>query len=129
MEVAAAAAATQNSCAREDGKKIANPRRAPSRDRAAGSIRRILAPVSYRESVPRIKRINPVATLPKKRIQVMNTSFRDGFQSVYGARVLTADFLPAVEAARDAGIHLLRGRRRRALSRRFISTATKTPSR
>ncbi len=45
-----------------------------------------------------------MATLPKKRIQVMNTSFRDGFQSVYGARVLTADFLPAVEAARDAGI-------------------------
>ncbi|MCH9022367.1 MAG: biotin/lipoyl-binding protein [Planctomycetes bacterium] len=34
----------------------------------------------------------------------MNTSFRDGFQSVYGARVFTRDFLPAVEAARDAGI-------------------------
>ena len=34
---------------------------------------------------------------------MMNTSFRDGFQSVYGARVFTADFLPAVEAARDAG--------------------------
>lgn len=34
----------------------------------------------------------------------MNTAFRDGFQSVYGARVLTKDFLPAVEAARDAGI-------------------------
>ena len=33
----------------------------------------------------------------------MNTSFRDGFQSVYGARVFTADFLPAVEAARHAG--------------------------
>ncbi|MCH2131156.1 MAG: hypothetical protein MK179_18595 [Pirellulaceae bacterium] len=34
----------------------------------------------------------------------MCTAFRDGFQSVYGARVLTNDFLPALEAARDAGI-------------------------
>lgn len=34
----------------------------------------------------------------------MITAFRDGFQSVYGARVLTDDFLPAVEAAREAGI-------------------------
>nr|WP_182870348.1 biotin/lipoyl-containing protein [Rhodopirellula sp. JC639] len=34
----------------------------------------------------------------------MCTAFRDGFQSVYGARVFTNDFLPAVEAARDAGI-------------------------
>lgn len=34
----------------------------------------------------------------------MCTAFRDGFQSAYGARVLTDDFLPAVEAARDAGI-------------------------
>ena len=34
----------------------------------------------------------------------MNTAFRDGFQSVYGARVLTKDFLPAVEACREAGI-------------------------
>jgi pyruvate carboxylase subunit B len=33
----------------------------------------------------------------------MNTAFRDGFQSVFGARVLTKDFLPALEAARDAG--------------------------
>ena len=33
----------------------------------------------------------------------MNTAFRDGFQSVFGARVFTKDFLPAVEAARDAG--------------------------
>ncbi|WP_145095134.1 biotin/lipoyl-containing protein [Rosistilla carotiformis] len=37
----------------------------------------------------------------------MCTAFRDGFQSVYGARVLTPDFLPAVEAARDAGISWL----------------------
>jgi pyruvate carboxylase subunit B len=40
----------------------------------------------------------------KKKITFMCTAFRDGFQSVYGARVLTKDFLPALEAARDAGI-------------------------
>ena len=34
----------------------------------------------------------------------MCTAFRDGFQSAYGARVLTEDFIPAVKAARDAGI-------------------------
>ncbi len=39
-----------------------------------------------------------------KVIEVMDTSFRDGFQSVYGARVLTEDFLPAVEASVEAGI-------------------------
>ena len=38
-----------------------------------------------------------------KRVSVMNTSFRDGFQSVYGARVKTADFLPALEASVAAG--------------------------
>ncbi|MCP4049630.1 MAG: biotin/lipoyl-binding protein [bacterium] len=43
--------------------------------------------------------------MAKKRIDVMNTSFRDGFQSVFGARVLTKDFLPAVEAAVEAGIN------------------------
>ena len=42
--------------------------------------------------------------MSKKKIQFMCTAFRDGFQSVYGARVFTNDFLPAVEAARDAGI-------------------------
>lgn len=40
----------------------------------------------------------------KKKVRFMLTAFRDGFQSVYGARVLTKDFLPAVEAAKDAGI-------------------------
>jgi len=40
----------------------------------------------------------------KKRVKFMCTAFRDGFQSVFGARVFTKDFLPAVEAARDAGI-------------------------
>ena len=39
-----------------------------------------------------------------KTVKFMCTAFRDGFQSAYGARVLTEDFLPAVEAARDAGI-------------------------
>jgi pyruvate carboxylase subunit B len=39
-----------------------------------------------------------------KKIEVMITAFRDGFQSVYGARVFTKDFLPAVEAACTAGI-------------------------
>ncbi len=40
----------------------------------------------------------------------MDTSFRDGFQSVFGARVLTDDFLPALEATVDAGItHLEAG--------------------
>jgi pyruvate carboxylase subunit B len=40
----------------------------------------------------------------KKRVDFMVTAFRDGFQSVYGARVFTKDFLPAVEAAAEAGI-------------------------
>lgn len=39
-----------------------------------------------------------------KKVDFMCTAFRDGFQSVYGARVFTQDFLPALEAARDAGI-------------------------
>ncbi|HHS12631.1 MAG TPA: biotin/lipoyl-binding protein [bacterium] len=42
--------------------------------------------------------------MAKKRVEVMVTAFRDGFQSVYGARVQTKDFLPAVEAAAEAGI-------------------------
>ncbi len=41
--------------------------------------------------------------MAKKLVSVMNTSFRDGFQSVYGARVKTADFLPALEASIEAG--------------------------
>ena len=40
----------------------------------------------------------------KKQIKVMDTSFRDGFQSVYGARVFTKDFIPALQAAADAGL-------------------------
>lgn len=42
--------------------------------------------------------------MAKKFIDIMDTTFRDGFQSVYGARVLMADFLPAVSAAKEAGI-------------------------
>ena len=42
--------------------------------------------------------------MAKKFIDVMDTTFRDGFQSVYGARVLMDDFLPALEAAKEAGI-------------------------
>ena len=42
--------------------------------------------------------------MAKKKINFMCTAFRDGFQSVYGARVFTKDFMPAVEAAREAGI-------------------------
>ena len=40
----------------------------------------------------------------KKRVKFMITAFRDGFQSAFGARVFTRDFLPALEAARHAGI-------------------------
>ena len=40
----------------------------------------------------------------KKVIDFMCTAFRDGFQSCYGARVLNKDFLPAMEACKDAGI-------------------------
>ncbi len=43
--------------------------------------------------------------MTKKLIKVMDVSFRDGFQSVFGARVLTKDFMPAVEAAKEAGIN------------------------
>ncbi|MEE3712273.1 biotin/lipoyl-containing protein [Campylobacter sp. CLAX-7218-21] len=43
--------------------------------------------------------------MAKKFIDVMDTTFRDGFQSVFGARVLMNDFLPAVSAAKEAGIN------------------------
>ena len=42
--------------------------------------------------------------MSKKKVRFMCTAFRDGFQSVYGARVFTPDFLPAIAAAQDAGI-------------------------
>ncbi len=40
-----------------------------------------------------------------KKVNFMCTAFRDGFQSVYGARVFTKDFMPAVAAAKEAGIN------------------------
>ena len=43
--------------------------------------------------------------MAKKYIDVMDTTFRDGFQSVFGGRVLMDDFFPAVEAAKEAGIN------------------------
>ena len=43
--------------------------------------------------------------MAKKYIDVMDTTFRDGFQSVFGGRVLMDDFFPAVEAAKKAGIN------------------------
>ena len=42
--------------------------------------------------------------MAKKFIDIMDTTFRDGFQSVFGGRVLMEDFFPAVEAAKHAGI-------------------------
>ncbi len=42
--------------------------------------------------------------MTKKQIKVMDTSFRDGFQSIYGAKVLVEDFIPALQAAVDAGL-------------------------
>ena len=42
--------------------------------------------------------------MAKKLIKVMDTSFRDGFQSVYGARVFVDDFIPALQSAVAAGI-------------------------
>lgn len=42
--------------------------------------------------------------MAKKLIKVMDTSFRDGFQSCLGARVFTKDYLPALQAAKEAGI-------------------------
>ena len=42
--------------------------------------------------------------MAKRYIDVMDTSFRDGFQSVFGGRVMMEDFFPALEAAKAAGI-------------------------
>ena len=38
--------------------------------------------------------------MAKKYIDIMDTTFRDGFQSVFGGRVLMNDFFPAVLAAK-----------------------------
>jgi len=42
--------------------------------------------------------------MAKKIVKFMVTAFRDGFQSVYGTRVLSKDYLPIVEEAAKAGI-------------------------
>lgn len=42
--------------------------------------------------------------MAKKIIEVMDTTYRDGFQSVYGGRVLMNDFMPSIQSALDAGI-------------------------
>ena len=42
--------------------------------------------------------------MAKKNVKFMLTAFRDGFQSVVGARVLSKDFLPCVEEAYAAGV-------------------------
>ena len=42
--------------------------------------------------------------MAKKTVKFMCTAFRDGFQSVIGARVLSKDFLPCVEEAYQAGV-------------------------
>jgi len=39
-----------------------------------------------------------------KQIKVMDTSFRDGFQSIFGAKVLVDDFIPALQSAVSAGL-------------------------
>jgi len=44
-----------------------------------------------------------LATQPKK-IRVMFTPFRDGLQSMFGGKVRVGDFLPAMQAAADAGV-------------------------
>lgn len=42
--------------------------------------------------------------MARKQVKFMCSAFRDGFQSVIGARVLSKDFMPVVEEAYDAGI-------------------------
>ncbi|MDQ1339606.1 MAG: pyruvate carboxylase subunit, partial [Campylobacterota bacterium] len=42
--------------------------------------------------------------MAKKIIQVMDTTYRDGFQSAFGGRVLINDFIPSIQSALDAGI-------------------------
>ncbi len=43
-------------------------------------------------------------TKKQKKVQWLCTAFRDGFQSVFGARVLSKDYLPIVKEAVDAGV-------------------------
>ena len=43
-------------------------------------------------------------TKKQKKVQWLCTAFRDGFQSVFGARVLSKDYLPIVKEAVEAGV-------------------------
>lgn len=43
--------------------------------------------------------------MAKKFIDVMDTSFRDGFQSVYGARVLMDDFFSCSRSSKRSGYY------------------------
>jgi pyruvate carboxylase subunit B len=45
-----------------------------------------------------------IFTASPKRIRVMFTAFRDGLQSIFGAKVRLNDFLPAMKASVDIGI-------------------------
>ncbi len=40
-----------------------------------------------------------------KKVQWLCTAFRDGFQSVFGARVLSKDYMPIVKEAVEAGVN------------------------
>jgi pyruvate carboxylase subunit B len=44
-----------------------------------------------------------IYTKNPKKVRVMFTTFRDGFQSVFGGKVRLNDFLPALEASVEAG--------------------------
>ena len=46
-----------------------------------------------------------IFTKNEKTIRVMFTPFRDGLQSAFGGKVRLHDFLPAMQAAADAGIN------------------------
>ena len=43
--------------------------------------------------------------MAKKKVQILCTAFRDGFQSVYGSRVLPKDYMPIVKMVKQAGIN------------------------
>ena len=65
--------------------------------------------------------------MAKKTVKYMLTAFRDGFQSVVGARVLSKDFLPCVEECYAAGVRWFEAVAERA-SRAATSTARRMRS-
>ena len=42
-----------------------------------------------------------------KKIELLCTAFRDGFQSVYGSRILPKDYMPVVKMAKEANATLV----------------------